>query len=298
MADVNEPVITREIPVPPRRSEDAHKGEMGRVAVVGGCSAETTMIGAPALVANTAYRGGAGLVRIVVPEPIVNPVGVLSPCATLSRLHADPGEALEGLKAFRADVLAIGPGLGRSLEPGALVEIVNECGTPVVIDADGLNLLANAGDIRLRAPERIVLTPHAGELQRLLAARGVDRGLDRSFNKRRDALMALFDCYGCVATLKGSNTLVTNGKRVYINETGNDGMATGGTGDVLTGLLAALLGQGFDPFEATVLAVYLHGLAGDFAAEELGRASMTAFDLIEYIPEAYREYETSALDLP
>jgi NAD(P)H-hydrate epimerase len=101
----------------------------------------------------------------------------------------------------------------------------------------------------------------------------------------------LVEAYGCTAVLKGHGTIVTNGDRMYINETGNAGMASGGTGDVLTGVIAALLGQHLAPMEAAILGVYLHGLAGDFAAEELGRRSMTATDVIEYLPEALNEYE-------
>jgi NAD(P)H-hydrate epimerase len=105
--------------------------------------------------------------------------------------------------------------------------------------------------------------------------------------------LALVHEYGCIAVLKGSGTIVTNGERMYINETGNSGMATGGTGDVLTGVIAALIGQKLDPFEAAILGVYLHGLAGDFAAEELGRRSITALDVIEFLSDALREIELS-----
>ena len=145
-------------------------------------------------------------------------------------------------------------------------------------------------------PQRVVLTPHAGELHRLLEARGRSRSVDRSAASRRDAACALVEAYGCCVALKGLGTIVTNGKRMYINETGNAGMATGGAGDVLTGVIAALIGQQLEPFEAAILGVYLHGLAGDFASEALGRLSMTAMDLVEYLPEAFSEHEVAALE--
>jgi len=147
-------------------------------------------------------------------------------------------------------------------------------------------------------PQRVVLTPHHGELQRLLEAHGRSVSPDQTLATRRDAAATLFDLYGCTVVLKGRGTIVTNGERLYVNETGNAGMATGGTGDVLTGLIAALIGQEMPPFEAAVLATYLHGLAGDFASEELGRFSMTAIDLLEYIPEAFGDHEAAASDLP
>ncbi|MHC5108419.1 MAG: NAD(P)H-hydrate dehydratase [Planctomycetota bacterium] len=290
-------IITREIPPLPTRSEDAHKGERGRGVVMGGSSRDIRMIGAPALAANTAYRGGAGLVRILTPESNINPTGVLSPCSTLAVLRDDPDAILKHVADYRADALAIGPGMGNELAAETIARVVNQSGLPTVLDADALNRIADC-KIELEAPERIVLTPHHGELQRLLSAKGQQVELDRTFARRRDALQALYDCYHCISMLKGHRTLITNGSRLYVNETGNAGMATGGTGDVLTGLIAALLAQSVEPFEAAMLGVYLHGLAGDFAAEELGRPSMTAFDLIAYIPDSFREYESSATDLP
>jgi len=162
---------------------------------------------------------------------------------------------------------------------------------PIVIDADGLNLLAGVPRFDIPDARRVVLTPHPGEARRLLAARGDDRAIDASSPARRAAASALSALYGCTVVLKGRQTIVTNGDRIYTNETGNSGMATGGTGDVLTGVIAALIGQKMDPFEAAILGVFLHGLAGDYAAEELGRWSMTALDVIDYLPEAFCEHE-------
>jgi NAD(P)H-hydrate epimerase len=125
-------------------------------------------------------------------------------------------------------------------------------------------------------------------------SRRVEKNIESGAPSRRVAACALAEAFGTSVVLKGRGTIVTNGERIYTNHTGNAGMATGGTGDVLTGLIAALIGQHMPPFEAAILGVYLHGLAGDFAAEELGRLSLTALDLIDYLPEAFAEHESAA----
>jgi NAD(P)H-hydrate epimerase len=284
-------IITQEIPPLPERPEDAHKGDVGRLVIIGGCCDEAAMIGAPALAANAAFRSGTGLVQMMVPEAIRTSVGVVAPCATTRTLPTDAAGILEAVGEFHADAVALGPGLGESLTSKALVEFLTGFAGPVVIDADGLNLLATTKPFTIPDAQRVVLTPHPGEMHRLLAARDVDRGMEQTLAARRAAACALVEAYGCTVALKGYRTIVTNGERLYTNETGNAGMATGGTGDVLTGVITALIGQGLVPLEASILGVYLHGLAGDFAAEELGRRSMTAMDLIEYLPEAICEHD-------
>jgi NAD(P)H-hydrate epimerase len=200
---------------------------------------------------------------------------------------------LKAVTDFGADVVALGPGLGQSLSPAVVTEFLNSFPGPMVVDADGLNAVAAAPPFVVSEPQRVVITPHPGELHRLLQARGKDREISGTTPSRRAAASALVEAYGCIAVLKGRGTIITNGKRMFINETGNSGMATGGSGDVLTGIIAALIGQRMDPFEAAILGVYLHGLAGDFAAEELGRWSLTAMDIIDYLPEAVCEHEAS-----
>lgn len=286
-------IITREIPPLPRREDDAHKGSVGRIIVLGGSADEVSMIGAPALAANAAFRGGAGLVQLFVPAAIRDVVASIAPCATVRTMPGDAAGLLHAAKEYQADVVVVGPGLGRTLAPSTIVEFVQRFGGPVVLDADGLNQIALADRFRFEHPERIVMTPHTGEMQRLLVARGLDRIVGPTTAARRAAACALVEAYGCNAVLKGRGTVVTNGRRLYVNETGNSGMATAGTGDVLSGLIAALIGQGMVPFEASILSVYLHGLAGDFAAEELGRRSMTALDLIEFLPDAFCEWENA-----
>jgi len=289
-------IITREVAPLPERRDDAHKGDVGRVVVIGGCCAEVVMVGAPALAANAAFRTGAGLVQMFVPEAIRTSVAVLAPCATTRTLATDTDALLTAVSDFHADAVALGPGLGDTLSPGVIADLLTRLPRPVVVDADGLNLLAAAPTFTIPDPQRVVLTPHPGELARLLVARGLEPTVDRSPASRRTAACALSAAYGCVAVLKGRGTVVTDGRRLYVNETGNAGMATGGAGDVLTGVIAALIGQKMEPLEAAILGVYLHGLAGDFAAEELGRWSMTAMDLVEYLPEAFSEFEMSVAE--
>ncbi|MCO6435815.1 MAG: NAD(P)H-hydrate dehydratase [Phycisphaerae bacterium] len=290
-----EVILTREIAPLPKRSQDAHKGNAGRVAIVGGCCDEQMMVGAVALVGNAALRAGCGLVQAIVPEALRGPLASLIPCATFRTLPTDSGKALEALAEFDADVLALGPGLGKTLTPEAIVAILSSWERPVVLDADGLNLLARAGG-KKPLSTRVVLTPHPGEARRLLQGRGTDREFDRSAEQRREQAIALVEAYGGVMVLKGAGTIVTNGLRMYVNATGNPGMATGGAGDVLTGIIAGLIAQGMDPLEGAILGVYLHGLAGDFAAEEMGRRSMIATDIIDYLPEAFAEHELAQAD--
>jgi NAD(P)H-hydrate epimerase len=292
----SELIVTHEIAAAPQRRDDAHKGDVGRIIIIGGCCNEVCMVGAPALAANAAFRSGAGLVQLLVPEAIRASVAVLAPCATVRRLPTDAPALLRATTDYHTDVAAIGPGLGDSLAASAVVEFLSGFRGPIVIDADGLNLLATVPPFDIPDPRRVVLTPHPGEARRLLAARGIDRAIESSATSRRAAACALVEAYGCTVVLKGRGTIVTNGDRIYTNETGNAGMATGGTGDVLTGVIAALIGQKMDPFEAAILGVYLHGLAGDYAAEELGRWSMTALDVIDYLPEAFCEHEMSEAD--
>ena len=288
-----EPV--RSLPELPARRREAHKGDFGRVLVVGGSRG---MVGAPALAANAALRGGAGLVTVAVPEPVQLTVASLCPCATSVPLSCVASGRLAQravrevlASADAADVLAVGPGMGVSPPAAAVVRAVLGQSKPVVLDADGLNNLRTLeGWPGLRRCP-LVLTPHPGEFARL-TGRTVER---IQADRRRAAAAAAAEWAGAapagaglVVVLKGAGTVVTDGRRVFVNGTGNPGMATGGSGDVLTGLVAALVGQGMAPFEAACLGVHLHGLAGDVAAERLGEASVIATDLIDHLPAAFR----------
>lgn len=280
----------RSIPRLGRRKGDSHKGDYGRVLIVGGSRG---MIGAPALAASAALRAGAGLVKMALPESIQLAAAGLEPCATSLALpdtaagtfsSAAVAKIISAAKAH--DVLAVGPGLDES---AALIKllagVIGLAGKPVVIDADGLNNLSGINGWPRRVRARLVLTPHPGEAKRLWS------GLSKSAwpPERRAAAVGLARACGQTVVLKGSGTVVTDGTRVYVNKTGNPGMATGGTGDVLTGIIAALIGQGMSLFDSAVLGVYLHGRAGDLAAEMIGQVSLTARDLLEVLPDALRQ---------
>jgi len=288
-----DPIITREIAPLPERRDDAHKGDVGRLCLIGGSCDEHLMIGAVALAANAALRSGAGLVQMLVPDEIRTAVTMLAPCAVCRSLPTGTESLLAAAETFHANVAALGPGLGRSLEPETVAAFTARFPGPMVVDADGLNLLASLSDPGTYPADRVAFTPHPGEAARLLKTKGLSMEPAQDASARRAMAIALHQAYGATIVLKGSGTIVTNGTRIYVNETGNAGMATGGAGDVLTGMIAALIGQGMEVFEAAILGAYLHGLAGDFAAGELGRWSLTALDLIEFLPEAFCEYDVT-----
>ena len=279
--------------VRPRRLE-AHKGNFGHVLVVGGSVGKT---GAAAMAAKAALRSGAGLATVATPKSALPVIASLSMEIMTEPLpETDTGGiSLRALKGGLLDtlvegksVLAVGPGLGRDPETMELVrEIVNRYDLPVVLDADGLN--AFAGCVKtFRIGDRVrVLTPHPGEMGRLVVGKTPE-----IVAHRLDVAREFAQKHGVQLVLKGFRTLTAAPDgQVWVNPTGNPGMATGGSGDVLTGITAALLAQYPDrsPTEVTAAAVYLHGLAGDIAARELGEASMIAGDILESLPRAYQE---------
>ncbi len=284
----------------PHRAADSHKGTFGRVLVVGGSRG---MIGAPALAGNAALRGGAGLATLAVPEPIQLAVATLCPCATSLPLACNASGELvpESIRqvldvAEQCSVLAVGPGMGIGGGQKNLIRACLEQTKPVVLDADGLNNLQGMeGWVAWRRCP-LVLTPHPGEFARLTGLKGADVQSDR-MKHAVDAAQRWNDQFvkttaealPLVLVLKGAGTVVTDGQGVYVNNTGNPGMATGGAGDVLTGLLAAVLAQGMLPFGAACLAVNAHGHAGDLAAEKLGQVSLIATDLLDFLPAAMQE---------
>jgi NAD(P)H-hydrate epimerase len=246
------------------------------------------MSGAVALAGMAALRGGTGLVRLAVPDVCLDTVAGFEPSYMTVPLPADDegriNVASQGTIsrfAKNATALACGPGLGRSSQVtdlvGWLYEVIPQ---PLVVDADALYALAQRpGELDQPGGPRI-LTPHLGEFRRL-----VDRQVDSRTEVERLAARKAEE-WGCTVVLKGHRTLVTDGRDTYHNRTGNPGMATGGTGDVLTGLITAMLCLGFDAVDAARLGVYVHGVAGDLAADELGEASLIASDLIHFLPRA------------
>jgi NAD(P)H-hydrate epimerase len=254
------------------------------------------MAGAAALTGIAALRSGAGLVTVATPISVQATVASFSPCyMTVPLVEDDDGIAdfanIVDLASVRDqfDVWAIGPGLGRSEGVTELVaQLYRDVRKPMVVDADGLNALASA---RARNPRALdaggprILTPHPGEFARLLGAISADSTAERA--DQMTALCRSDSNSRTVVLLKGHNTLVGDGRRFAINRTGNPGMATGGTGDCLTGVVAALLAQHLDPWDAARLAAHVHGLAGDLAAREVGEVSLIASDLIDYLPAAF-----------
>lgn len=278
------------IPPLPERSPDGHKGTYGSILVIAGGRG---MAGAAALAGISALRSGAGLVRIATPSEVQPTVAGFNPCYMTHPLASDAGGLIDFQKsqadlqrlAEQADVLAVGPGLGRSDGIQALVRwALESSGKPVVLDADGLNALIGDLSPLDRLTQPAILTPHPGEFARLVGSSVAEVQNDREnraveLASRNDRL---------VVVLKGSGTVVADRSRVFVNTTGNPGMATGGAGDVLTGVIAALLGQKLPPFEAAARGALMHGLAGDLARADIGEIGMTAADLAEALPRAFQ----------
>jgi len=286
-----QPELVIDPPRLPRRAARGHKGTFGKVLVVAGSRG---MSGAAALTARAALRSGSGLVQVACPAEVQAVVAGAFPAYTTFgiRQHADGtfGEGVtdEVLELARgAEVVAIGPGLGRAPGTQALVrELLARCDKPIVLDADGLFAVSPfAEDYKRTAPT--ILTPHAGEFARLTGAPAPESDEDRA-----KAAVTFARHANCSLLLKGPGTLVSDGGRLYINRTGNAGMATGGSGDVLTGVIAALVGLGLSAFDAAALGAWVHGRAGDVAATALGQTALTAPDLIEYLSHPFRELES------
>lgn len=285
-------VTAEPLPKLPPRAADSHKGDYGRVLVVGGSRG---MAGAPALVGKAALRSGAGLVTLAVPRSIQATVAGFEPSYMTLSFGSAEGDSLRGedvddvlQAADRMTAIALGPGLGQASYTAGLVhDLYSRVEQPMVVDADGLNALAkDVAQIRTPVGPRI-LTPHPGEFQRLA---GEKCATDVPTRAEQAAMLCRLDQSSqTIVVLKGHQTIVTDSSQFAVNTTGNAGMATGGTGDCLTGVIVALLAQGLSPWEAARLGVHVHGLAGDLAAEELGQVSLIASDLIEYLPRAFQK---------
>jgi len=288
----------------PGRPPDAHKGTFGHAAIIAG---SVGLTGAAAMAGEAAVRVGAGLVTLGIPESLndilevkVTEVMTVPMPETEARSfsRAAVGKVLELID--RCDAAAIGPGIGRNAETVAFVhELLPRIGKPMVIDADGLNAVAEDVSVlgKLKAPA--VITPHPGEMSRLLAgpragAAGGSPGAGTTVAAiQSNRLRAAQDAaarFGVVVMLKGAGTVTASPDgEAWINPTGTAALASGGTGDVLTGSLAGFLAQGLSPLDAAICAAYVHGLAGEIAAEEIGEAGAAATDLLPRLPRAIRE---------
>ncbi len=285
------------IPDLPRRERTAHKGDFGRVLIIAGSRG---MVGAACLATIAALRSGAGLVTLASSDS----AQILAAPRIISALTVPLAETQDGSIAFsareklntvlgKADITAIGPGLSTNPDTAALVKrlLAEDLQTPTVLDADGINAIAQEHELikTAIAKNKMIFTPHPGELARILDVNTAEIQADRLQAAKR--FIELFP--EAILVLKGANTIVISQEKQYVNATGNAGLATGGAGDVLTGLIAGLWAQKLDAFDAAVLAVYLHGLAGDLAARELTMNCLTAEDLLDYLPRAFNMHLAS-----
>ena len=278
---MKEHVLTHEevLALLPDRKPDSHKGDYGRILILAGSRGYT---GAPALAVTGALRCGAGLVFLGVPaciyeieaikltEPIVIP---LADCNGVLSL-----EALPEIDRYltKMDVVLIGPGLGQNEDTASLVKyVLKNFKGPVVLDADGINVLAEHKNILRDRTCPTIITPHEGEFVRLSG---------KEILNRKNAAMELASDLGILVVLKGHKTIITDGINCFINQTGNPGMAVGGSGDVLAGMIAALLGQGLSTIHAAACGAWLHGAAADLCAETMGQYALLPTDYVNVLP--------------
>ncbi|MEN8262624.1 MAG: NAD(P)H-hydrate dehydratase [Nitrospirota bacterium] len=294
------------IPLLPKRPEYSHKGTYGHVLLIAGSKGKT---GAALMAAKACLKTGAGLVTIGIPETLVSTFQsrvteemiLPLPDKGNGTFSIKSGDVILGFLKKRANVLAVGPGLSNDDEISKLVcRLISELKVPIVIDADGLNAISGKTAVLRKSRAPVILTPHAGEMARLLKQGAGCRGQRAETNEKQSTPEDIEqDRIGTALLfakktksyliLKGVPTVTaTPGGQVFINSTGNPGMATAGTGDVLTGMISALLAQKLSPRDAALLGVYLHGYVGDIAAEKKGRHSMVASDIINAIPLVFK----------
>jgi NAD(P)H-hydrate epimerase len=272
------------------RKQDSHKGDYGKVLVLAGSQG---MTGAAFLSCQGALSAGSGLVINGIPSSLNDIMEIkLTEVMTLP-LAETPDRTLSleaGEDIFRAasesDVVALGPGIGSNSETEELVRLlIRTIKKPLVLDADGINALRGDMDILKNRPSSTVITPHPGEMAGLCG-----QTVEYVNSNREKIALNTAKATGAFVCLKGHGTVVASPEGdIYVNRTGNSGMATGGTGDVLTGMIAAFIGQGIDEYSSAAAAVYLHGLSGDIAVEDIGPFCLTATDLIDYLPEAFNK---------
>ena len=285
-------IVPFRLPSLPLRPADGHKGTFGKISIIGG---SVGMSGAVCLASVAALRSGSGLVTAVVPRAIQSIVAAFEPCVMTVGLVDNPEFGLLPLSAVDAamltngrDAAGIGPGLGQNEAAAAMVcDVLKGSACPLVLDADALNIAARHGFLTTdRTASSCVITPHPGEFARLTG-----RTIEEVEQHREEMAAEFAGTHRVIVVLKGPVTVVTDGTRAYRNTTGNSGMATGGSGDVLTGILTSLLGQGLPALDAAAIAVHAHGLAGDIASERFTQRGMIASDLLSSLPEAFRRLE-------
>lgn len=271
-----------------KRKADTHKGSYGYVLLVGGSCGLT---GAVCLSGQAALKAGAGLVKVAVPQSL-NHIFEIKLTEVMSLPLADKkghllAKGFDKVKKSldKVNVLVLGPGAGLASDTAKLItKIIKEIDKPMVVDADAINILSkNLEVLDKRKSKSIVLTPHPGEFSRL-----VKKEVSEIKKYRKELVKKFALRYNLHLILKGYKTLVTNGEELFENKTGGPGLATAGTGDVLSGIIAGFIAQGIDIYSAARCGVYLHGLAGDLAAEDKTESCLIASDLIDYLPEAIK----------
>ncbi len=272
----------------PKRKRDTHKGTYGHSMFIGGSPGLT---GAPVLAAEGAILSGAGRVTCIVPERL-NVIFEIKLTEAMTYPVRDRGRgyfnSVSHLPVKRfiagASAVGIGPGLGSRTATQRFVRaILAHSASPVIIDADALNALRGYTHILRNVPGECVITPHPGEMARLMECAVADVQKDRTKTALRFARR-----YGVITVLKGHRTVVASPRgKLYLNKTGNPGMATAGTGDILTGIITACAGQGISAFEAASRAVFIHGVSGDLAVRDKGETSLRARDILAYLPRAF-----------
>lgn len=286
----------KRFPLLPRK-KNSDKSHFGHVLIVAGSK---SMSGAALLAARAALKSGSGLVTVATVKPVADLIARTLPEAMLLPLpstkegsisHTAYEKILSAVRKKKINVLAVGPGLSQNSQTANLVHrIVSEISLPVVLDADGLNAFkchvgaTDRSPLRLNHKSALLLTPHAREFERLFGVKPLEKDparlqLAKKFSKLYDVALVL----------KGHRSIVVDGDRAVVNKTGNPGMAKGGSGDVLTGVIAAFIAQGLDRFQAARWAVYFHGKAGDLAAKEKSELSLLASDIISYLPRAFKK---------
>jgi len=274
----------------PKREKDSHKGTYGRLAIVGGSKG---MIGAPYLTSMAALRTGSGLVYTIIPKSLETIMSIkLTECIVKSAEDNNKGyftkdSLIDILKEMEnMNALAIGPGIGVDEERIYLIErIIQNCNIPIVLDADGINCLSFNPSVLYSRNQSIIITPHPGELARFLGKDTKEIQENRIYYSKYTSHK-----YNIIVVLKGWNTIVAEPSgEIYVNATGNPGMATAGSGDLLTGIIASFIGQGIRPFDAAKLGVFCHGLAGDLATAYKGEYGVIATDILECIPDSIKK---------
>lgn len=275
----------------PRRNEDGHKGTYGRVAIIGGKSG---MTGASYLSSMAALRSGSGLVYCIIPKSLETIMSIklteaiIVPIEDNGKGHFTEDSIREIKNAIKnMDAIAIGPGLGVSEERTQLIkEILTEFKGTIVLDADRINCLLSKDEVLINRNGHTIITPHPGELARLLQKSTSEIQKNRIYYSKYAS-----EKYNIITVLKGKGTVVTSKEETYINSTGNPGMATAGTGDILTGIILSFLGQGIDPFKSAILGVYCHGLSGDISMMDKGEYGLIATDILDNIPYSLKKIQ-------